>query len=46
MIPGVEIPADGMTRRPSISLSVLKDGAVLGQFLEALDWVIQELRAS
>jgi hypothetical protein len=45
-VPGVKIPPDGITRRPPIPLSVLKDGAVLGQFLAKLDWVIQEVRAS
>jgi hypothetical protein len=45
-VPGVKIPHDAMTRRPPIPLSVLKDGAVLGQFLAALAWVIQEVRAS
>jgi hypothetical protein len=45
-VPGVKIPSDGITRRPRIPLSVLKDEAVLGQFLAALDWVIQEVRAS
>jgi hypothetical protein len=45
-IPGVAIPADGITRRPSIPLSLLKDEAVLSQFLATFDWVIQEIRAS
>jgi len=41
----IEIPADGITQRPSISLSVLQDGAGLSQFLATFDWVIQEVRA-
>jgi hypothetical protein len=45
-VAGVEIPHDGITRRPPISLSVLKEGAVLSQFLATFDWVIQEVRAS
>ena len=45
-ISGVEIPPDGMTRRPPVSLSTLKDKPVLGQFLAIFDWVIQEVRAS
>jgi hypothetical protein len=45
-IPGVEIPPDGMTRRPPISLSILKDGEVLSLFLATLDWMIREVRAS
>jgi hypothetical protein len=46
MIPGVDIPPDGITRRPSLSLSILKDEPVLGQFLGMFEWVIQEVRAS
>jgi hypothetical protein len=45
-VPGVKIPPDAITRRPPIPLAVLKDGAVLGLFLAALDWVIQEVSAS
>jgi hypothetical protein len=45
-IPGIEIPPEGMTRCPPISLSVLKDEPVLRKFLATLDWVIQEVRAS
>ena len=45
-IPGVALPADSITRRPGIPLSTLKDEAVLEQFLEALAWVVQEIKAS
>jgi hypothetical protein len=45
-LPGIVIPRDGITRRPTISLSILMNDVVLGQFLAALDWVIQEVRAS
>jgi hypothetical protein len=45
-IPGIEIPPDGISRRPRIPLSVLKDEVVLSQILATLDWVIQEVRAS
>jgi hypothetical protein len=45
-IAGVEIPPDGITRRAPIPLSVLKEAAVLSQFLATFDWVIQEVRAS
>jgi hypothetical protein len=45
-IPGVNIPADAITRRPSIFLSALKDENALRQFLETLDWVVQEIKKS
>ncbi len=45
-IPGVDIPDDAITRFPSIRLSTLKDEAVLKQFLEVLDWCVQEIKAS
>jgi hypothetical protein len=34
---GVQIPPDGITRRPRLPLSVLKDEVVLSQFLATLD---------
>lgn len=43
---GVAIPADAITRFPSITLSTLKDEVILQQFLETLDWVVQEIKAS
>ena len=45
-LPGVIIPPDGITRRPSIRLSVLQDETVLQQFLAICDWIIQEITAS
>jgi hypothetical protein len=45
-IPGVSIPADVITRRPSIPLSVLADPAALEPFLRTFDWVLDEIRAS
>jgi hypothetical protein len=44
-IPGVEIPADAITRRPSILLSTLADKAALTQFHEVLDWFVSEVKA-
>lgn len=43
---GIAIPADAITRFPSITLSALKDEVILQQFLETLDWVVQEIKAS
>jgi len=41
-LPGVTLPPDAITRRPSIPLSLLQDDAVLQQFLAICDWIIQE----
>jgi hypothetical protein len=43
-IPGVSIPTDAITRRPSIPLSTLKDEPVFKQFLGILDYIIEEIR--
>ena len=45
-IPGVSIPADAIARYPSIPLSLLTDEAALKQFLEVLDWAVDEIKAS
>ena len=45
-LPGVTIPPDAITRRPSIRLSVLHEETVLQQFLAICDWIIQEITAS
>jgi hypothetical protein len=37
-IPGVEIPDDGLDKRPSIPLEALTDASALGAFLSAMDW--------
>jgi hypothetical protein len=44
-IPGVEIPDDAITRRPSIPLEVLTKDTVLRQFLDVLDWYIEQAKA-
>ena len=41
----VEIPADAITRRPSIPLAVLTDDVALKAFLGVLDWYIAEVKA-
>lgn len=46
LIPGVNIPADAITRRPNIPLSQFKEIKKLKQFLEIIDWVVQEIKAS
>ena len=45
-IPGVEIPKKAITRRPNIFLSTFKDASSLGQLLETLDWVVQEIKSN
>ncbi len=45
-IPGVDLPADAITRRPNIFLSVFREESVLKQFLETLDWMVQEIKTS
>jgi hypothetical protein len=45
-IPGINIPDDGINRRPSIPLSVFEDEDNLDEFLETLDWMREEIRAS
>lgn len=42
-ITGVNIPKDGINRRPSIPLSVLEENIALEQFLDMLDWAVQEI---
>jgi hypothetical protein len=44
-IEGVDIPADKLTKRPSISLSALLSAAALQQFFRAFDWYVQEVKA-
>jgi len=44
-IPGVHIPADAISRRPSVPLAVLTNNASLNEFLAALDWYIAEVKA-
>jgi hypothetical protein len=43
---GASISADKITKRPTISLNLLRDDAVMEQFLGALNWIIEEIRAS
>ncbi|HZY66876.1 MAG TPA: hypothetical protein VFE21_13485 [Rubrobacteraceae bacterium] len=45
-ISGVDISADRINGQPSFPLSVLKDEAALKQFLEVLDWFVQEVKAT
>jgi hypothetical protein len=42
---GVSLPADSINRRPSLALLTLRNEAVLKQFLDTFDWVIQEIKS-
>jgi hypothetical protein len=42
-IPGVSIPPDGITRRPSIKLATLEGADGVRRFLEVYDWVLEEI---
>ena len=44
-IPGIDIPEEALTRRPSIPVATLTDDAILQQFLSVLDWIIEEAKA-
>ncbi len=45
-IQGISIQADSLTKRPNIPLANLVDTSNLQQFLEALDWVVEQYRSS
>jgi hypothetical protein len=45
-IPGFSIPDDAIERRPNVYLAVLKNKDALEQFLETLDWTVQEILKS
>lgn len=45
-IPGVNLPQDSIGRYPSIPLSTLASGSALEQFLRAIAWTIEEVKAA
>lgn len=45
-VPGIDLPTSRINKRPSFLLSMLKDEAALRQFLEVLNWFVQEVEAS
>jgi hypothetical protein len=45
-IPEVDIPLEGIERRPSISLQTLAREGAVGQFLSVYDWVVEEIHKS
>jgi hypothetical protein len=44
-IQGVNIPEDGLTRRPTFPLKVLIDEKNMTHFLDTLDWFLEEIKA-
>jgi len=45
-IDGVRIADEALSKRPSISLSTLAQGAAVERFLDAFDWAVEQLRAA
>lgn len=45
-IPGVAVPADAITRRPSMPLFALTSEAALKRFFETFDWMIGEIKTA
>jgi hypothetical protein len=45
-IPGVIISDDRIDRFPRFKISILKDETALCQFVETLDWIVQEIRST
>ena len=46
LIAGIDIPADAITKRPSIPLSVLTNESALQAFINIYDWVINEIKSN
>lgn len=44
-IPGVNLPPDSITRRPSIPLAVFRDDERFTQLTKLMEWVVSEIRA-
>jgi hypothetical protein len=42
-IPGVEIPADAVARRPAFDVAALADPVRLAAFFEVMNWCVSEI---
>lgn len=42
--PGISIPTEKISLQPSFPLAALRDDSAFEQFIEALDWVVHEIR--
>ena len=45
-IPGVVIPSDELTKRPSFDLALLKERTALAQFLDAVEWFVEQIKSA
>lgn len=45
-IAGVNLPADGINRRPAVPLAALVNADSLAKFLSAMEWVVREVKAA
>ena len=45
-IKGVKIPENSLNRRPSFELSILHNDENYSKFINAIDWVVKEIRAN
>jgi hypothetical protein len=45
-IPGVDLPEDGINRRPSISLGALVDSNAFESFVGIMEWAIEEVKTA
>lgn len=43
-VPGLQVASERMTGFPRVAISILHDDAALAKFLDAMTWVVQELR--
>jgi hypothetical protein len=43
-IPGIAIPADALTRRPSFEMAVLRNRPVLAQFFDAIERFLEQIK--
>jgi hypothetical protein len=44
LIPGIAISPDSLAKRPAFEMGVLKDSQYLSQFLDAIDWFVDQIR--
>ncbi len=45
-VPGIVVPEKAVEKYPSVPLSPLNNEIALKQFLEVLDWFVQEVKAT
>ena len=45
-LPSVEIPPDGIEKRPSFPMSVLSDPASMTSFKATVDWMLDRIKES